>query len=110
MIWGSQWDAMINWLLKYDDTKNFVTQITGNHTQKVEKTGTFINDIAKNIFDLAGNVSEWTQEGRNTSHRQYRGGNAAAITAIYTRSASGIGEKKQENFKEQMITKKDLQK
>lgn len=89
MIWGSQWDAMINWLLKYDDTKNFVTQITGNHTQKVEKTGTFINDIAKNIFDLAGNVSEWTQEGRNTIHRQYRGGNAAAITAIYTRSASG---------------------
>ena len=74
MIWGSQWDAMLNWMLKDDNTKEFVTRVAGNHTDKVEETGSYSDDLAKNIFDLSSNVGEWTQEGYGTNYRQIRGG------------------------------------
>ena len=74
MIWGSQWDAMMNWMLKDENTKEFVTEITGNHEDKVATTGSYTNDFAKNIFDLSSNVAEWTQETGNHIYRMYRGG------------------------------------
>ena len=74
MVWGSQWDAMLNWMLQDENTKNFVTEVTGNHTETVAQTGIYTNDLAKNIFDLASNVAEWTQEGSSTSYREIRGG------------------------------------
>ena len=37
-------------------------------------TGSNANYAAKNIYDLGGNVAEWTMEARNDNSRVYRGG------------------------------------
>ena len=85
MIWGSQWDAILNWMLKDDKTASFVTAIRGNHSGAVANTGSYPDDFAKNIFDLSSNVAEWTQSsGSNaTSSRLKRGGYAVAEGDTY---------------------------
>ncbi len=74
MIWGSQWDAVLNWMLEDEKTKEFPSKVVGNHTDSVAKTGQYTDDMAKNIFDLSSNVAEWTQEAEGTNYRNYRGG------------------------------------
>ena len=83
MVWGSQWDAMLNWMLKDENTKDFVTRVTGNHTGTRSQTGNYTDDLAKNIFDLASNVGEWTQEGSSTAYREIRGGYSVAVADKY---------------------------
>ena len=89
MIWGSQWDAVMNWMLQDDKTKEYITEITGNHTEKVSTTGAYTNDLAKNIFDLSANVTEWTQQGDSNYRRWTRGGtagNTGTMRGQYTAS------------------------
>ena len=74
MIWDSQWSAIMNWMLKDDSTKDFVTKVTGNHTGNISITGLYPSDLAKNIFDLSSNVTEWTQGGQWTTNRNRNGG------------------------------------
>ena len=74
MITGSQYDAMLNYILKGAD-KEKVTAVTGNHTGTREETGKFGSDIMSNIFDLSSNVREWTTEGYSSIYRISRGGN-----------------------------------
>lgn len=88
MIWGSQWDAMLNWMLDDDKTREFVTSITGNHTETVAQTGSYSTDLSKNIFDLSSNVGEWTQEGQGTTYRMARGGYCVLTTDKYIFNAS----------------------
>ena len=84
MIWGSQWDAMLNWFLKDNNTKNFVTNtVVGNRTGKLSNSGQYSDDLAKNIFDLSANVVEWTQEATSTNYRNYRGGSYLKTTDKY---------------------------
>ena len=83
MIWGSQWDAMLNWMLKDEKTKDFVTSIVGNRTGARSNTGQYGDDLAKNIFDLSGNVVEWTQEATSNNYRNYRGGSFLKTTDKY---------------------------
>ena len=66
MIWGSQFDAMLNFALTNDADKQKVTSTIGNHENPL-KTGIWIGpdnltDKINNIFDLEGNYLEWTQE------------------------------------------------
>ena len=85
MIWGSQYDAMLNWALTGAD-KDKVTS-TGNalHTglNKADlKTGTTTEndsltdkiDRINNIYDLEGNLCEWTLEAFDYGTRIGRGG------------------------------------
>ena len=72
MIWGSQWDTMLNYILQGTD-KEKVTKITGNHTGTRAVTGKFGSDIMNNIFDLSSNVREWTQEAYSSVYRVSRG-------------------------------------
>lgn len=74
MIWGSEWDAMLNWMLQDDNTKSFVTSVVGNRTGSREETGQYEDDKSKNIYDLSANVVENTQEANGSSYRVYRGG------------------------------------
>lgn len=78
MIWGSQYDAMLNFALVSTDntTVSKVTANTnGNHSGRLLKTGACPgSDSINNIFDLEGNLWEWTQEGDSTVSRVYRGG------------------------------------
>ena len=73
MIWGSQYDAMLNYILEGTD-KGKVTIVTGNHTGTRGKTGIYGSDIMNNIFDISSNVREWTQEAYSSYYRVGRGG------------------------------------
>ena len=89
MIWGGQWDQIMIWMKDVpaeftNEThkgKFYITNAVGmgnygvdnagttKPTKQVENTGYF--DV-KNIFDLAGNVSDWILEAGGTSSRVIR--------------------------------------
>ncbi len=83
MIWGCQWDATLNWFLRSEDEKikGYVTDSTGKGWYKgnggKKYTGTPIgndeNQVNK-IWDMAGNVEEFTLEANDTYYRVVRGG------------------------------------
>ena len=78
MMWGSQYDAMMNWMLagSIDVTSNTPTtpENTTMSRNTSRKTGTEQSDKINNIFDILGNSYEWTLEARNVSYRVRRGG------------------------------------
>ena len=71
MIWGSQYDAMMNWMQK--NSVNVIAENEGKRS-KEQQTGFNLNDILKNIYDLYGCHYEWTLEARSNSLRIVRGG------------------------------------
>ena len=96
MIWGCQWDVTMNWLIssgaKTSDEVNKDSRSWGNYqetsvkaddgTTEIKASGTSAKlntgkttfTMANNIYDLAGNVYEWTQEASDTYVRASRGG------------------------------------
>ena len=91
MIWGIQWDLACDFISKKGDQKSITNSATwGNYsnstgnaavmdgtTQKYgsdQVTGYSEYWKANNIYDLAGNWWEWTQEAYSTYGRAYRGG------------------------------------
>ena len=96
MIWGCQWDVTMNWLISSGaKTSNEVNTdssswgnykdalVTANDRTTVLKasgeeqklnTGVTTFTMANNIYDLAGNVWEWTQEANYAFVRAGRGG------------------------------------
>ena len=96
MIWGCQWDTTMNWLIssgaKTSDEVNKDSSSWGNYNNTSVKaddgttelkasgkeqklnTGVTTFTMANNIYDLAGNCWEWTQEAYDTYHRAGRGG------------------------------------
>ena len=94
MIWGCQWDATCDFIATKGDGKDITDSSTwGNYsnyntannytegTKGYEKkagtelnTGSSENWKANNIYDIAGNCFEWTQEARNTNGRAVCGG------------------------------------
>lgn len=76
MIWGSQYDAMMNWMItrNIDVTSITLTTPEGITTSKntARITGTAQSDKLNNIFDLLGNSLEWSLEAG--SSRINRGG------------------------------------
>ena len=78
MIWGSQYDAMLNWVKNGNSSdKDKITQKTnGNHSGGVVTTGnsSYSDDSINNIRDLEGNLFEWTLEANDTIYRVFRGG------------------------------------
>ena len=96
MIWGCQWDVTMNWLISsgaktsdevnkdssswgnYQETSvkadDGTTEIKASGTSAKLNTGKTTFTMANNIYDLAGNVYEWTQEASDTYVRASRGG------------------------------------
>ena len=84
LCYGVQWDAVLTWIdPEYDDfAKNsdgmgWYSGVTGNENRQTGidlKDGDNIKNMTKKIYDLAGNVSEWTMESYNTFSRVGRGG------------------------------------
>lgn len=82
--YGAEYDSILEWLIESKArTKNeIIVDSTewGNYwnskkTRKIiEKTGKDIKWSINNIFDLAGNVSEWTQEKKGDQVYVVRGG------------------------------------
>ena len=91
MIWGIQWDLACDFISKKGEQKSIKDSTkwgnyknsTGNAavmdgtTQKYgskQVTGYSEYWKANNIYDIAGNCWEWTQEANSTSYRADRGG------------------------------------
>ena len=95
MIWGCQWDVTMNWLISsgaktsdeintdssswgnYGDTsvkdEDGTTVLKASGEERQLNTGATTFTMANNMYDLAGNVSEWTQEAGSTGNRNCRG-------------------------------------
>ena len=98
MIWGNQWDRTLMWLIEtgsktkeqiaddstswgnyYNATFEYVNS-SGSTATKNEgsstriPTGSAEYTKANNIYDLAGNVRDWTMEASSTYYRVCRGG------------------------------------
>ena len=77
MIWGSQYDAILNWAKNGTDKDKIKNESLGNHDKSgVVTTGsaTYSNDNINNIRDLGGNLFEWTLEAFSINGRVFRGG------------------------------------
>ena len=81
LCYGVQWDAVMNFIdSSYVDmdgnATGYVKDSTnkGNYSGTIATTGSNDNYAVKNIYDMAGNVYEWTMEAFNTDYRLYRGG------------------------------------
>ena len=73
MIYGCQWDETCSWLEKngYDinDSSDW-----GNYTGGKKATGSDPTYKANEIYDMAGNCRDWTQEAYSSNDRIDRGG------------------------------------
>ena len=75
MIWGSQYDAMLNFALNGADKEKITAQTNGNDAISISKTGlTKASDSINNIYDLEGNMCDWTLEAESNFLRNVRGG------------------------------------
>lgn len=78
MIWGSQYDAILNWAKKGIDSKKIADKsLLGNELgEEVETTGNSksFKDSINNIKDLGGNLCECTLEAYDTEYRVHRSG------------------------------------
>ena len=74
MIWGSQYDAMINFM-KRRGAESAITSTSNSLIQNNSYvTGKKETDVIKNIFDLYACHIEWTLETNSNSLRVLRGG------------------------------------
>ena len=76
MIWGSQYDAIMNWIANGDNTKIKDNSGTNSNSDGARRTGSKPTDKLNNIFDLYGLRMEWTMEAHiaSPSLRVGRGG------------------------------------
>ena len=103
MIWGNQWDRTLMWLIEsgnktkeqivinstiwgnYIDATFEYTNSSGSTVTKNEGSETIIPSgsseytKANNMYDLAGNMSDWTMEVIQTVYRVVRGGDYSRI-------------------------------
>ena len=71
MIWGSQYDAMMNWMAKNGKT---VGDSNSSNTNNSYTTGSKSTDVVNNVYDLYGCHREWTLEPDDGIFRALRGG------------------------------------
>ena len=77
MIWGSQYDAILNWIISSNSTDKEKVIKSGNaphDLNNIYESGTQKNDKINNIYDLEGNLYEWTLEANTSDFRVLRGG------------------------------------
>ena len=104
LIYGVQWDAIMGWIEpRYKNAsnaealiaeKNFVADSTGrgNYSETVSYNGSLATTGSKeeyavnNIYDLAGNVFEWTMESYSPYGRVFRGGGYDSTGSDYPAS------------------------
>ena len=82
LVYGVQWDAVMRWISRDENLKGYLkdSSSVGNYSDryKTAKTGAVREYQLKNIYDMAGNVAEWTMESYDTVHRIYRGGSCGS--------------------------------
>ena len=93
MIWGSQYDAMINWMvakgIRASGTlPSGISRNTSRITGATKNGSETFNDKLKNIYDIFGNSYEWTLEAYSNLNRAFRGGDYSNPSSHSNRSAS----------------------
>lgn len=95
LCYGVQWDAIMNWISKDNNLSKYLTDSSqiGNYSNSGSpaKTGANDNYQTKNIYDLAGNVGEWTMENYNLNNYVIRGGDFSKTDSNYKTLASRAG-------------------
>ncbi len=106
MIWGLQWDLACDFISKKGEQKSITdSRNWGNYNNSTENATVMDGETKKygskqvtgyseywkanNIYDLAGNLWEWTQEAYGTIHRAFRGGSCGtdgSHSSAYARS------------------------
>ena len=77
MIYGSQWDATMRWFAKSKDNNvstypvNTQNGVNANYSASKLPTGSLSS--VNNIYDMSGNVFDWTAESNSSSNRLLRG-------------------------------------
>ena len=112
MIWGCLWDQVCKFIStakdangdtisltdssKYGNYRNALAPAnTGNYESNTKKnTGSNEAWKTNNIYDLAGNCMEWTQEANSNSSRAFRGGRYSYVgdssdNNVISRSSGG---------------------
>ena len=90
LVYGVQWDTVMKWMESVNnkkvEEKTYIQDSTGmgwyndNSGYNVHKAGEDVGEEnkgsnqVKKIYDIAGNVDEWTMESYNTDYRTIRGG------------------------------------
>ncbi len=95
LCYGVQWDAALNFIdsnYEKGTSTGYVKNSTGmgNYTNSIATTGSNIAYQQKHIYDIAGNVVEWTMEAYNVGHRVYRGGSYLGAGSDYPVSIRGV--------------------
>ena len=90
LVYGIQWDATMqffdsNYVTGTCDENSYVRDSTGkgNYSASLINTGSNENYKVKNVYDMAGNVWEWTMEAYSTSDRVFRGGSYGYAGSSY---------------------------
>ena len=132
MIWGCQWDQIMIWMkdirnnnvvqgsryfiINSSNMGNYLNteiKISEDQTKRAGeafrfKAGEVGGAMIKNIYDLAGNVWEWTMEANFTNSRTVRGGDCSydgesySVSARFSFKPTYTGEKL-ENIGSRMI-------
>lgn len=97
LCYGVQWDAVLRWINK-DYSINYILKDStgkGNYDTNgnLIKAGNNENYQIKNIYDLAGNVSEWTMESYGTTEKIARGGKSGGTDPMTFRESSTVDTK-----------------
>ena len=102
LCYGVQWDAIMKWMEGIENENaigsltKYIQDSTGkgwygdNSGNKAHQTGMDVDadksNCVKNIYDLAGNVREWTMESYGTGVRIRRGGSYGYTGSYYPAS------------------------
>ena len=76
MIWGSQYDTMMNWMQDNGEDVNSSDSTKQSNNSYV--TGSDSTDIIKNIYDLYACHREWTLEATSSDGRVRRSGDSSS--------------------------------
>ena len=91
MIYGCQWDETMSWLSRNGYNTDTDSSSWGNYNNSQINTGSDTRYKANEIFDLAGNYYDWTQEAYSTGYRVVRGGDSYGSGSSYPAAARGNG-------------------
>ncbi len=89
LVTGKQWDTAMRWIsnsaISVTDSRTWGNYYNSTSPANVtgygnlQRSGYSNNWKAKNIYDLSGNVWEWTMEAYDTSYRVVRGGSFGSV-------------------------------
>lgn len=94
LCYGVQWDAIMRWISQ-DRTINYVLENStekGNYDVEGNLIKSGVNEAyqIKNIYDIVGNVAEWTMETYGLSEKATRGGKSGGTDSITFRETNSV--------------------